>query len=98
MVDYSAMVTRRSSSPAGAYRCLGPRLIMPSSAQKIGQDHRRVRAFGLARDNLGRALGDDAASSAAAFRAQIEDPVGIGDHIEVVLDHDHCVTRIDQTM
>ena len=98
MVDYSAMVSWRSSSPTGAYHRFGPRVIMSSGAQKIGQNHRCVRAFGFAGDSFGRSLGDDAASSGAAFRAQVEDPVGIGDHIEVVLDHDHCITRIDQTM
>ena len=38
---------------------------------------------------LRRASGDDAPTASAALRAEIHDPVGGLDHIEVVLDHPH---------
>ena len=49
-----------------------------------------------ARDVLGRALGDDHAAAAAALGAHVDDPVGVLDHIEVVLDDDHAVALVDE--
>ena len=43
-----------------------------------------------------RTLRDDAAAAVAALRAQVDDPVGFGDHVEIVLDDDHRVAGIDQ--
>ena len=44
-------------------------------------------------DGLGRALGDDAAAALAALGAQVNDPVGGLDDVEVVLDDDQGVAR-----
>jgi len=44
-----------------------------------------VGLFG-AGDLFGRALRDDAAAAFAAFRAEIDDPVGLFDDVEIVLD------------
>ena len=48
------------------------------------------------RDLLRVALRDDAPTACAAFGAQVDDPVGLGDHVEVVLDHDDRVAGIDE--
>jgi hypothetical protein len=34
----------------------------------------------------------------AAFRAEVDDPVGFGHHVEVVLDHHHRVAAVDQAV
>ena len=34
----------------------------------------------------------------AAFRARIDDPVGLGDHVRIVLDDDHAVPAVDQAV
>ena len=49
-----------------------------------------------ARDVLRRALGDDEAAVGAALRADVDDPVGALDDVEVVLDHDHGVAGVDE--
>ena len=49
-------------------------------------------------DLFGRTLRDDAAAFFAAFRAEIEDPVGVTDHVHVVLDDDHSVAEVRQPM
>ena len=53
---------------------------------------------GRRRDVLRRARDDDLAAARAALRAEIDDPVGRLDHVEVVLDHDHRVAVIDEPM
>src|SRR5258706_13906174 len=50
------------------------------------------------RDLLGCALCDDAAAAFAAFRAEIDDPVSLLDHVHVVLDDDDCVAEIGETI
>src|SRR5690349_24675129 len=59
-------------------------------------------AAGIARldvdDRLRRALRDDPAAARAALGTEIDDPVGGLDHVEVVLDHDHRVAVIAQSM
>ncbi len=34
----------------------------------------------------------------AAFGAQVDDPVGLGDHVQVVLDDDHAVAAVHQAV
>ncbi len=41
-------------------------------------------------------LRDDASARVAAFGPEVDDPVGFGDHVEIVLDHDDGVARVDQ--
>ncbi len=45
---------------------------------------------------LGGALGDQVSPSFASRRAQIDDPVAAGDHIDVVLDDDDRVARVTE--
>src|SRR5262245_56672931 len=42
--------------------------------------------------------GDDLASCGAPFRAQVDDPVGPGDHIELMLDHNNRVSGIGKML
>ena len=53
-------------------------------------------ALGLADDLPRRALRDDAPAAVAAFGPEIDDPVGFGHDVEVVLDHDDAVAGVDQ--
>ena len=43
------------------------------------------------RDLLGRADRDDLAARLAALGAEVDEPVGLLDHVEVVLDHEHVL-------
>jgi hypothetical protein len=48
-----------------------------------------------ARDEFGRALGHDAAAALAAFGAEVDDPVGLFDDVEVMLNDEHGVAKTD---
>jgi len=56
--------------------------------------------MGLAagRDLLGGAGGDKSASSLTRFGAEVEDPIGVFDDIEVVFDDQEGVSLVDQTV
>jgi hypothetical protein len=64
------------------------------------REHRRQGRAGVAgrhaHQRLGRALRDDAAAALATLGAEVDDPVRLGDHVEVVLDHHHAVPAVDQ--
>src|SRR5699024_11547547 len=49
-------------------------------------------------DGLRGALRDDGATAPTALGAQVDDPVGALDDIEVVLDHQHRVALVDQPL
>ncbi len=66
------------------------------AGHELGEQRRRVRAGGPSRHRIDCSLSDDAAACFAAFGTEIDDPVGIGDHIEVVLDHHDGVARVDE--
>ena len=57
----------------------------------------RIRFF-HPRDLLGRALRDDAAAAFAAFGAEVDDPVGLLDHVEVVLDDQDGVAEVGEAI
>src|SRR6516165_8254342 len=44
------------------------------------------------------ALSDDAAPALATFRAQIDDPVGLFDDVEMVLDDEYGVAQVDKAL
>ena len=46
--------------------------------------------------SAGVPVADDLAARVAAFRAEVDDPVGGADHVEVVLDHDQRMAGVDQ--
>ena len=68
-----------------------------AGVEQLGEELPGVRG-GLGRDLLGRAGGDRHAALLAALRAQVDDPVGALDDVEVVLDHDHAVARVDEPL
>ena len=77
----------------------------PSSGAALAPrpgEHRREEATGVAalarRDLLGRAGDDDLAAAVAALGAEVDDPVGGLDDVEVVLDDEHGVAGIDQAL
>src|SRR6202007_1263594 len=57
----------------------------------------RLRLF-RAGDLLGRALRHDAPAAFAAFGAEIDDPVGLLDNVEMVLDDEYGVGERDQAL
>ena len=62
-----------------------------------GQEGGGVRAFDGG-DLFGRAVGDDLAAAFAAFGAEVDDPVGVADDVEVVLDDDDGVAEVGEAM
>src|SRR5207244_3221309 len=54
------------------------------------------RGAGAAGDALGSALGHNATAGLAGTRPHVDDPVGTLHDVEVVLDHEHRVPRVDQ--
>jgi hypothetical protein len=49
-------------------------------------------------DLFGRAFGDDLAPAFAALGAEVDDPVGIADDVEIVLDDDNGVTEVREAV
>src|SRR5687767_10313280 len=47
---------------------------------------------------FGGAFGNDAATIFAAFGTEVDDPVGFGDEIEIVLDDDDGMTGVDEAL
>src|SRR5882724_3611821 len=66
-------------------------------AENAGEGLAGVGLFG-AGDELGRALGNDAAAAFAAFGAEVNDPIGLLDDVEMVLDDEHGVAEIDEAL
>src|SRR5205807_9392356 len=60
----------------------------------------RLSGVGLlhARDLLGSALGDQAAAVFSPLGAEIDEPVGIADDIQIVLDDDDGVAQVREAM
>src|SRR5436309_6617359 len=50
------------------------------------------------RQLLWRSFGHDFAAMVPSFRAKVNDPVGVPNHIQIVLDHDDGVSGLDQTI
>src|SRR5690242_6252261 len=71
---------------------------LPSAPRLL--QHRLQERAGVAAllpdDLLGRACRDDLAAGVAALGAEVDDPVGGLDHLEIVLDDDHGVALVDQ--
>src|SRR5437879_4793406 len=83
---------------APARRCVDRRT--RTSLLRVPPEHRSEMSAGEAPRGLGHELrrpcDDDPAAAIAAFRAEIDDPVGGLDHVEVVFDHDDGVAMIGQ--
>src|SRR5579862_400689 len=92
---------RRGSYKSGGRVCVGLRVCSLGSAavsisirtvQRTSQDL-AGEGFFYTRDLLGRALRDDAAAFVAAFGAEVDDPVGLFDDVEMVLDDQHGIAE-----
>ena len=55
-------------------------------------------AFRILRHFFWRSCGHDLAAAVAAFGAEVDDPIGGFDHLEIMLDHHHGVALIHQLM
>ena len=68
----------------------------------VGLQHALDKVPGVGALHLGhllrRALGDDGAAAVAALGAQVHDMVGAFDDVEVVLDDEHGVARVDKAL
>src|SRR5438128_1820606 len=82
-----AMPPRSATATSGSWRA------SPASRDSSRSSARTWR--GATRRRGGR---DQLAARVAAFRAEIDDPVGLLDHVEVVLDHEHRVARVDEAL
>src|SRR5690606_9238302 len=84
---------RLGLADALASRCRGPAAV-PSVGGPRGEEAIQrlggVRAALAPRDLLGRPLGDDPSAAVTAFRPQVDQPVRFGEHVQIVLDHDHA--------
>src|SRR5215468_7743468 len=67
------------------------------TVQELAQEAGSVGVGGV-EDGGGRAHGDDGAAGGAAFGAEVDDPVGFLDDVEVVLDGDDGVATVDQAV
>src|SRR3989440_5306007 len=65
--------------------------------KNAGEGLAGVGLFG-ASDEFGRALGDNAAAAFAAFGPEVDDPVGLFDDVEMVLDDEHGVAEINEAL
>src|SRR6516165_4768424 len=93
---------RRQKAPAGSLppqNSVGCEVAVRGrlGAQKAGEGLAGVRLFG-ARDLFRGALGDDPAAALSAFGAKVDDPVGLLDDVEMVLDDEHGVAQIDEAL
>src|SRR6476660_1827470 len=68
-----------------------------SSHSRLFQHLARIRPL-CACDLFWRPLGHDFTAPVSAFRTQIDAPIGIPDHVQVVLDHEDRVPRFDETI
>ena len=59
-------------------------------AEDAGEDLAGIGFF-YAGDQFGRTLCDDAAAAFAAFGTEVDDPVGLFDDVEMMLDDEHGV-------
>ena len=69
--------------------------------ERSGPPSRRPYVFRVSRlldDLFGRSFGDDPAPLDSGFGAQVDDPVGRLDHVQIVLDDDDRVSLLDKAV
>src|SRR6266481_3410344 len=91
--------TMTSDGKPAARRLLGVSILVAvvGDAEDAGEGLASVGLFG-AGDEFGGALGDDAAAAFAAFGTEVDNPIGLLDDVEVVLDDEHGVAKIDEAL
>src|SRR6266446_6367554 len=72
-------------------------LTVVGDAADASEDLTGVGLF-RASDEFGRSLGDDAPAAFTAFGAEINNPVSLFDHVEMVLNDEHGVAEIDEAL
>src|ERR1700681_1910504 len=87
MPNRSAATELKSNS---ANSCLW----MTESGSGIFRQRLSGIGFFVPRDLLRRALRHNSAAFLAAFRAKIDDPVGIPDHVQIVLDDNDGIAQV----
>src|SRR5690606_28150444 len=65
------------------------------SFQQLLEEPARIAAW-FGHDVVDGAGDDEFAAAVAAFGAEVEDPVGGLDHLQIVLDDDHGVALVDE--
>src|SRR5712691_6610449 len=77
--------------------CVAVMVVVTGDAEDAGEDLAGVGFFGAGYE-FGRALRDDAAAAFASLGAEVDDPVGLLDDVEMVLDDEHGVAEIDEPL
>src|SRR5580693_1077438 len=93
--------TVKRSKVSGAFKSAAGAVATNAICARNGKDASESLArigFLGAGHEFGRALGYDAAAAFAAFGAEVDDPVGLFDDVEVMLDDQHGVAETDQTL
>ena len=90
------------ASESGEDRRRAVRLSRTEESAAAGLQHRGQELTGVGRlggrDLLRGSGHDDGSPALAALWAHVDDPVGVGDDVEVVLDDDHGVALVDQSL
>src|SRR6185312_15290046 len=95
------LYTKSSSSKFRAEGLAGCALLSVDGCMVLDEEfgHRLAGVgFLVARDLLRRALGNDFAAFFTALGTEINDPVGVTDHVQVVFDDDDGVAKIREAM
>ena len=66
-------------------------------AKDAGEDLAGIGFF-CAGDEFRRTLGDDAAAAFASFGTKVDDPVGLLDDVEMMLDDEHGIPEVDEAL
>ena len=85
------------NADASASIAVSPSAFIRGSAEMGSEKAPSVRRFACG-DLLRRTGGDDAAAGVAALGAQVDHVIGGLDDVEVVLDREHGVARVDEAI
>src|SRR5580765_8328774 len=76
---------------------LSLRTARSSGAEQLSKETACMRAF-IARNLLRWTFRNDASPGRPAFGPEVDDPIRLGDQIEIMLDHDHRMPGINQPL
>src|SRR5271154_4578958 len=95
--QHAAPLQMKKSALSFGNRDVAVGVTVVGDPQDSGQGLARVGFF-CAGNEFGRTLGDDAASPFAAFGAKVDDPVGLFDDVEMMLDDEDGVAERDEAL